>query len=147
MSNFAHMGRLLAIDYGRKRCGIAVTDTLRLVATGLTTVRTCDLVSFIKGYVESEQVDAIIVGQPTTMKGEPSESMRYITPGINALRKILPSDIEIRMWDERFTSAIAHRSMLDSGMKKSRRQDKAIVDEMAATIILNDYLQSKSYLK
>ncbi len=137
MSNFAHMGRLLAIDYGRKRCGIAVTDTLRLVATGLTTVRTCDLVSFIKGYVESEQVDAIIVGQPTTMKGEPSESMRYITPGINALRKILPSDIEIRMWDERFTSA----------MKKSRRQDKAIVDEMAATIILNDYLQSKSYLK
>lgn len=139
------MGRLLAIDYGRKRCGIAVTDSLRLVATGLTTVRTCDLTSFIKEYVSREPVDAIIVGKPSTMRGEPSESMRYITPGINALRKVLPPDMEITMWDERFTSAIAHKSMLDSGMKKSKRQDKAIVDEMAATIILNDYLQSKSY--
>ncbi len=139
------MGRLLAIDYGKKRCGLAVTDTLRLVATGLTTVRTCDLTNFVKEYIAKEKVDAIIVGKPTTMRGEPSESMRYIEPGIKSLRKAIPQEMEIKMWDERFTSAIAHRSMLDSGMKKSKRQDKAIVDEMAATIILNDYLQSKSY--
>ncbi|MCM1505026.1 MAG: Holliday junction resolvase RuvX [Muribaculum sp.] len=139
------MGRLLAIDYGKKRCGIAVTDPLRIVATGLTTIRTCDLQSFIKEYISKESVDVIIVGLPTTMSGEPSESMRYIEPGIKSLRKILPAEIEMKMWDERFTSTLAHRSMLVSGMKKSKRQDKAIVDEMAATIILNDYLQSKSY--
>ncbi len=137
----------MAIDYGRKRCGIAVTDPLRIVATGLATVRTCDLAAFVKEYMAKETVDAIVVGLPTDMKGNPSESMRYITPGINALRKSIDPQTEILMWDERFTSAIAHRSMLDSGMKKSRRQDKAIVDEMAATIILNDYLQSKSYSK
>lgn len=138
------MGRLLSIDYGRKRCGIAVTDTLCIVATGLATVPTHLLVEFIKDYVKKEQVDAIIVGQPTAMNGQPSESMRYITPGINRLRKELP-DMRIIFWDERFTSVLAHRSMIDSGMKKTDRQNKAIVDEISATIILNDYLQSKSY--
>ena len=139
------MGRLLSIDYGRKRCGIAVTDTLQIVANGLTTVATHTLVDFIKQYVANEQVDKIIVGKPTTMQGEESESMRYITPGINRLKKELPG-IPIEFWDERFTSVLAHRSMIDSGMKKMARRDKAVVDEISATIILNDYLQSKSYI-
>lgn len=134
----------MSIDYGRKRCGIAVTDPLCIVATGLATVATHRLVEFVKDYVKKETVDAIVVGQPTTMSGQPSESMRYITPGINRLKKELPG-IRIIFWDERFTSVLAHRSMLDSGMKKTDRQNKAIVDEISATIILNDYLQSKSY--
>jgi len=138
------MGRLLSIDYGRKRCGVAVTDVMRIVATGLATVPTASLVDFIKDYVGREPVDTIVVGLPRTMSGEPSESMRYIIPGINRLRKTLP-DMEIVFFDERFTSALAHRGMIDSGMKKMQRRDKAAVDEMAATIILNDYLQSKQY--
>lgn len=138
------MGRLLSIDYGRRRCGIAVTDTLRIVASGLTTVDTPKLVDFIKNYVAREPVDAIIVGHPTTLRGEESDSMRYIRPGIGQLRKALP-DMEIIFFDERFTSTIAHRAMIDGGMKKMARRDKAIVDEISATIILNDYLQSRQY--
>ena len=138
------MGRLLAIDYGRKRCGIAVTDPLRIVATGLTTVSTAKLVEFVKNYVASEAVDTIVVGLPTTMRGEESESMRYIRPGIENLKKSIP-DIPIVFFDERFTSTIAHRAMIDSGMPKMARRDKAAVDQIAATIILNDYLQSKQY--
>ncbi len=138
------MGRLLAIDYGRRRCGIAVTDPLRIVATGLTTVATAGLNEFVKKYVAEEQVDAIIVGLPRTVQGEESESMRYIRPGIQRLRQALPG-VKVEFFDERFTSVLAHRSMLDSGMKKMQRRDKAVVDEIAATIILNDYLQSKQY--
>ena len=138
------MGRLLSIDYGRKRCGIAVTDVLQIVATGLTTVATPTLVAFVKNYVEKEEVDRIVVGLPTTMRGEQSESMKYIVPGINRLRKVLP-EMDIVFFDERFTSVLAHKSMLESGMKKSGRRDKAVVDEISATIILNDYLQSKLY--
>lgn len=138
------MGRLMSIDYGRKRCGIAVTDTLRIVVSGLTTVATTSLHDFVKDYVSREQVDAIIVGNPTTMRGEKSESMRYITPGVNRLKKMLP-DIPIEFFDERFTSALAHKAMLDGGMKKMARRDKAIVDEISATIILNDYLESRQY--
>lgn len=134
----------MSIDYGRKRCGIAVTDSMRIVANGLATVATHQLIGFIKDYVSREAVDAIVVGKPTTMSGQPSESMRYITPGINRLKKELP-DMPIIFWDERFTSVLAHRAMIDSGMKKTDRQNKAIVDEISATIILNDYLQSKSY--
>ena len=139
------MGRLMSIDYGRKRCGIAVTDTLHIVATGLDTVPTHKLTEYVTAYVKREPVDMIIVGKPTTMQGAPSESMRYIELGIRKLRAALPEEIAIEFFDERFTSAIAHQAMIDGGMRKSRRQDKAIVDEMAATIILNDYIQSKSY--
>ncbi len=138
------MGRYLSIDYGRKRCGIAVTDTMRIIATGLKTVAAADLISFLKEYTSIETVDRIIVGLPTTMRGEPSESMRYITPAVNRLKKELP-DIPVEFFDERFTSVIAHKSMIAGGMKKSDRRDKAIVDEISATILLNDYLQSKSY--
>lgn len=139
------MGRLLAIDYGKKRCGIAVTDTLRIVATGLRTVATNELETFILDYVGRESVDEIVVGLPRTLDGAPSDSMRYIRPGISRLRKALPSEIAITFFDERFTSTLAHRSMIDSGMKKMQRRNKEIVDEIAATIILNDYLQSKTY--
>lgn len=138
------MGRLLSIDYGRKRCGIAVTDPLRIVATGLTTVPSGKLEEFLRGYMASEQVDRIIMGHPTTMRGEESESMRYIRPAVSRLRKVFP-ELEIEFFDERFTSVLAHRAMIDGGMKKSARRDKAVVDEMSATIILNDYLQSKQY--
>lgn len=140
------MGRLMAIDYGRKRCGIAVTDTMQIVATGLATVPTARLESFIKDYLANEKVDEIIVGEPRTLTGEPSESMRYITPGINRLRKAIGPEIRITFFDERFTSTMAHRAMIDSGMKKSDRRDKATVDVMAATIILNGYLESRNYL-
>lgn len=138
------MGRLMAIDYGRRRCGIAVTDPLRIVATGLTTVATAGLVEFVKKYMAAEAVDMIVVGLPKQMDGTPSESMSYINPGIGRLRKELPH-VRIEFFDERFTSVLAHRGMIDSGMKKMQRRDKAAVDEMAATIILNDFLQSKQY--
>ena len=138
------MGRLLAIDYGRRRCGIAVTDIMRIVATGLTTVPTSSLIDWMKRYISTEPVDTIVVGLPRTLAGEPSESMRYITPGIRALQKAIP-DIPVVFFDERFTSAIAHRAMIDSGMRKMQRRDKATVDTMAAAIILDDYLQSKTY--
>lgn len=146
MCNFVEriMGRLMSIDYGRKRCGIAVTDTLHIVATGLTTVATGQLVDFLKKYIVNEPVDKIIIGYPTTMKGEESNSMRWIRPGVEKLLKVLP-ELSIEFFDERFTSTLAHRSMLESGMKKMTRRNKAIVDEISATIILNDYLQSKKY--
>lgn len=136
------MGRLLSIDFGRKRCGIAVTDPLRIVANGLATVPTSTLIDFIKKYIAAESVDKIIVGHPTTLRGEPSESMRYLTPVINRLKKEV-SPMEVVFFDERFTSAIAHRAMIEGGMKKMDRRDKAIVDEISATILLNDFLQSR----
>lgn len=138
------MGRLLSIDFGRRRCGIAVTDPLRITAGGLTTVATAELIPFVKNYVAREGVDRVVVGLPTTMRGEPSESMRYLTPAINRLRKEI-APVEIEFYDERFTSVLAHRAMLDGGLGKMARRDKALVDEISATILLNDYLESKQY--
>ena len=136
------MGRILAIDYGRKRCGIAVTDPLKIIANGLETVVTHKLMDFLKEYMSREDVELIVIGQPTQLNGKPSESMRYITPFVNRLKKEMP-DMPIEMVDERFTSTLAHQAMIDGGMKKSDRRDKARVDTIAASIILNDYLQSK----
>lgn len=133
----------MCIDYGRRRCGIAATDTLRIVATGITTVATGELLTFIKDYISREPVDAIVIGRPVTLQGEPSESMRYITPAVARMRRELPG-MQFIFWDERFTSTIAHRAMIDGGMKKQARRDKAVVDRIAATIILNDYLQSRA---
>lgn len=138
------MGRLLAIDYGRKRCGIAATDASRIVATGVATVQTSTLTDFLRGYFSREQVDMVVVGEPKDMHGDPSESMRYITPAINRLRQAFP-EMEFVFFDERFTSALAHRAMIDGGMRKSRRQVKGEADVMAATIILNDFLESQAY--
>lgn len=137
------MGRLLAIDYGRKRCGIAVTDTFRICANGLTTVRACDLMTFLKDYCARETIDKIIVGLPKQMDGSPSESSRYIEPFLKQLRKEMP-DMPLERYDERFTSTLAHRAMIDGGLHRMARRDKGLVDEIAAAIILNDYISSKS---
>lgn len=134
------MGRILAIDYGRKRTGIAVTDPLKIIANGLTTVRTCDLMDFIKDYLRREKVERIVVGLPRQMSGEYSENMRYIEPFVGKLRK--ETDIPVEMFDERFTSVLAHKAMLDGGLKKKDRQNKALVDEISATIILQSYMES-----
>jgi putative Holliday junction resolvase len=136
------MGRIMGIDYGRKRSGVAVTDPLKIVAGNLATVPTHTLMQFIKDYIAREPVERIVVGQPTQLNGQPSESMRYITPFVKRLGKELP-EMPIVMYDERFTSTIAHQAMIQGGMKKSDRRDKSRVDAIAATIILNDYLQSK----
>lgn len=138
------MGRILGIDYGRRRCGVAVTDVLRLVASGVATVPTASLAGWLRGYMASEPVDMIVVGLPRDVRGRDSESMSYIRPAVDRLRRDFP-DVDIRFFDERFTSVLAHRAMLDGGMKKSRRRDKAVVDEIAAVIILNDYLESLEY--
>ena len=135
------MGRIMGIDYGRKRTGVAVTDPLQIVAGNLATVPTHTLMQFIKAYIAHVPVDRIVIGKPTQLNGEPSESMKYITPFVNRLKKELP-DMPVVMYDERFTSTIAHQAMIDGGMKKSDRRDKNRVDAIAATIILNDYLQS-----
>ena len=135
------MGRILGIDYGRKRTGVAVTDPLQIVAGNLATVPTHTLMQFIKDYIARETVDRIVIGLPSQLNGKPSESMNYIKPFVNRLHKELP-DVPVVMYDERFTSSIAHQAMIDGGMKNSDRRDKARVDAIAATIILNDYLQS-----
>ena len=135
------MGRILAIDFGRKRTGIAVTDTLQLIANGLATVATAQLMDFLKAYVAKESVELIVVGQPKQMNNTPSESMRYLKPFLARLAKEIP-EMPVVMYDERFTSVLAHRAMLDGGMKKMARRDKSIVDEISATIILTDYLNS-----
>ena len=136
------MGRILAIDFGRKRTGIAVTDTLKIVANGLTTIPTHTLTDFLQDYVKREPVELIVVGLPRRLDGTPSESMKWIEPFLNRLKKIMP-DMPVVMYDERFTSTLAHKAMLDGGMKKSDRRNKAIVDTIAASVVLNDYLQSK----
>lgn len=137
------MGRILAIDYGRKRTGLAVTDTLRITANPLLTIETKDLTNWLKDYFIKEQVDEVIIGHPTRMNGQESESMNYIRPFMTQFKKLFP-DKPITMYDERFTSVLAHKAMLTGGMKKKDRQNKALVDKIAACIILEGYLDSKS---
>ena len=134
--------RILAIDYGKKRTGLAVTDPLQLIANGLTTVATTDLERFVVDYVEREEVERIIVGLPRQMNGEDSENMCRITPFVNRLRKVLPTT-PVEMFDERFTSVLAHRAMLESGISRKARQNKALVDEISATIILQGWMESR----
>ncbi len=134
----------MSIDFGRRRCGIAATDILRIIANGVTTVETASLTDFVKRYIAAEPVDAVVVGYPRDMHGDPSESVRYLTPVINRLKKEI-APVPVIFFDERFTSVLAHRAMLDGGMKKMDRRDKAIVDEISASIILNDFLQSRLY--
>jgi putative holliday junction resolvase len=138
---FVTMGRILAIDYGKKRVGLAVTDPMRITANGLDTVSSNDALIFVEQYVKSKQVDVIVVGLPTQMNGEESESMQYIRPFVVALKRKLP-EIELVYFDERFTSVLAHKTMLDAGLKKKDRQNKELVDKISATIILQGYLES-----
>lgn len=136
------MARLLAIDYGKKRTGLAVSDEMQIIAGGLTTVPTTELTDFLLGYVSREPVERIIVGLPKQMNNEPSENMRRITPFVNRLRKVLP-DIPVEFHDERFTSVLAQRTIIEAGIKKMARRNKELVDEVSATIILQSYMESK----
>lgn len=138
------MGRILAIDYGRKRTGIAVTDTLQMIAGGLTTVPSGELVGWLVNYVSKEPVERFVVGLPKQMNNEPSENMKYVEIFVAQLKKALP-DIPVEYYDERFTSVMAHRVMIDGGLKKKKRQDKGLVDEISAVIILQSYMENKKY--
>ncbi|MDO5969977.1 Holliday junction resolvase RuvX [Flavivirga aquimarina] len=136
------MARILAIDFGTKRTGLAVTDVLQIIASGLTTVNTNELIKFLKEYTNKEQVELFLVGEPKQMDNTASESEKYILPFINNLKKEFPS-IPIQRVDERFTSKMAFQTMIDSGLKKNQRKNKALIDEISATLILQSYLYSK----
>lgn len=136
------MARILSIDYGKKRTGIAVTDPLQIIAGGLATVSTSELFDWLKAYLSKEQVERIIIGEPRQPNGQPSENLARVQQFVNCWRKAMP-DVPIEFFDERFTSVLAHQAMLDGGLKKKARQDKALVDEISATIILQDYLRSR----
>ena len=135
------MGRILAIDYGKRRTGLAVTDALRITANPLLTIETKDLLAWLKDYVSREQVDRIVIGYPRQMNGEDSETVPAIRACEEQIRKQLP-EIQLVEWDERFTSVLAHQAMIAGGMKKKDRQNKAQVDRLAACIILESYLES-----
>jgi putative Holliday junction resolvase len=136
------VGRILSIDYGKKRTGLAVSDPLQLIAGGLTTVATHDLYDFLQQYVAREQVERIVIGEPRQPNGQPSENLARVQQFVNRWRKQMPH-IPIEYYDERFTSVLAHQAMRDAGLHKKARQDKALVDEISATIILEDYMRSK----
>ncbi|MBQ5774884.1 MAG: Holliday junction resolvase RuvX [Paludibacteraceae bacterium] len=135
------MGRILAIDYGKKRTGLAVTDILRITANPLITIETKQLMTWLKDYFAKENVDEVVVGYPKQMNGEDSESMQYIRVFLAQFEQTFPS-IPIKLYDERFTSVLAHQAMIDGGMKRSQRQNKMMVDKIAACIILEGYLDS-----
>ncbi|MEM8846584.1 MAG: Holliday junction resolvase RuvX [Bacteroidota bacterium] len=136
------MARILALDYGKVRTGIAVTDEMQLIASGLTTVESKKLISFIVNYIENEKVELLVVGLPKQMDNTPSESEALIQKFLKDLKNQIPN-IPVERQDERFTSKIAFQSMLDGGVKKSKRKDKGLVDEISATLILQAYLDRK----
>lgn len=137
------MGRILSIDYGKKRTGLAVTDPLKIIASGLVTVATSELFDWLKAYIERETVEQIVIGKPIQPNGQPSENLARVEQFVNRWRKAMPA-IPIDYYDERFTSVIAHQALLESGVKKkTRRENKGLVDEISATIILQDYLRSR----
>lgn len=134
------MGRILAVDYGTKRVGLAVTDPLQIIATGLVTIHSKDVIAFIKDYIEKEVVDCVVVGEPKTLMNKDSNNARYTNSFVNQLKKALP-ELKIERYDERFTSYMAHQTMLDGGLKKKDRQNKETVDRISAVIILQGYLE------
>ena len=136
------MARILSIDYGQKRTGLAVTDTLQLIANGLDVVETKNLEAYLSDYLKREEVETIVVGYPRQTNGQDSENMKRITPFVNRIRKLYP-DKQIELYDERFTSVLAHKAMIESGIGKKARQNKGLVDQISATIILQDYLESR----
>lgn len=136
------MARILSIDYGKKRTGLAVTDPLQIIASGLVTVATSELYDYLQGYIAREPVERIVIGKPMQPNGQPSENLQRVQQFVNLWRKQMPR-IPIEYYDERFTSVLAHQAMIAGGLKKKARQDKALVDEISATIILQDYLNSR----
>jgi putative Holliday junction resolvase len=140
------MGRILAIDYGTKRIGLAVTDPLQIFASPLNTVSPDKFDSFIEGYLKTEEVNDFVIGYPVQMNNQPSESVRYINPFIKKLKKSFP-EIHIHLVDERFTSQMALRTIIDGGVRKKDRQDKSLVDKISASIILQSFLDNRSNKK
>lgn len=138
------MGRIVAIDFGKKRTGIAASDVLQIIANGLTTVPTGQAIKFLSDYVVKEPVELFVVGSPRQMNNEPSENMKFVEAFVSELKRKIPG-IPMVYHDERFTSVLAHRAMLDGGLKKKKRQDKGLVDEISAVIILQSYMESKKY--
>lgn len=136
------MPRILSIDYGIKRTGLAVTDELQIIASGLTTIPSNDVIMFLKDYFSKENVSKVLIGEPKQMNGQPSESTSIIEKFVSNFKATFP-DIHVERVDERFTSKMAFQTMIDSGLKKKQRQNKALVDEIAATIMLQDYLSRK----
>lgn len=136
------MARILSIDYGKKRTGLAVTDPLQLIAGGLATVSTSELFDWLKNYISHESVERIVIGEPRQPNGQPSENLARVQQFVNRWRKAVP-EVPVEYYDERFTSVLAHQAMLDGGLRKKARQDKALVDEISATIILEDYMRSR----
>jgi len=139
-SNYCNLGRILAIDYGQKRVGLAVTDQLRISAQGLDTVHVSEVFDYIMDYVSKEPVDVIVIGEPKTMDNQASDASRFIEPFVKRLKKNLP-DITIVRMDERFTSKMAFQTMIDAGLSKKKRANKELVDKISATIILQSFLQ------
>ena len=136
------MARIISIDYGRKRTGLAVTDPLQIIAGGLATVATSELFDWLKAYIEREPVERIVIGEPRQPNGEPSENFARVQQFVNRWRKAV-QEIPIEYYDERFTSVLAHQAMIDGGLRKKARQNKGLVDEISATIILEDYMRSR----
>ena len=142
LESVSPLARILSIDYGKKRTGIAVTDPLQLIAGGLATVSTSELFDWLKAYLAREPVERIVIGEPRQPNGQPSENLERVQQFVNRWRKVVP-EVPVEFYDERFTSVLAHQAMIDGGLKKKARQDKALVDEISATIILEDYLRSR----
>lgn len=138
------MGRILAIDYGKKRCGLAVTDPSRIISTPLETVRTHELEQYLIQYDKIENIDEFVIGYPRQMNNEPSEAVKYIDPFIARLKKVFPGK-KINLVDERFSSKSAFQTMIDGGVKKEKRKDKEMVDRISATIILQAFMESTNY--
>lgn len=136
--------RILSIDYGRKRTGIAVTDPLQIIAGGLATVSTSELFDYLKKYLAHEPVERIIIGKPVQPNGQPSENLARVEQFVNRWRKAMP-DVPIEYYDERFTSVLAHQAMIDGGLKKKARQNKALVDEISAVILLQNYMEARRF--
>lgn len=136
--------RILSVDYGRKRTGLAVTDPLQIIAGGLATVSTSELFDYLKDYIAREPVERIVIGEPRQPNGQPSENLQRVQQFVNRWRKAMP-DVPIEYYDERFTSVLAHQAMLQGGLRKKARQDKALVDEISATIILQNYMEARRH--
>lgn len=140
------MSRILSIDYGKRRTGLAVTDPLQIIAGGLCTVDTPQLMAYLTQYMQREEVERIVIGLPTQPNGLPSENQARVREFTGRLKKAFPG-LDVVFWDERFTSVLAHQTMLESGISRKRRQDKALVDEISATIILQSYMESRANMK
>ncbi len=134
------VGRILAIDFGKKRVGLAVTDPLQMIANGLKTVQTNEIYIYLQNYFVKEEVDTIVIGFPKTLNNKPSEASKYIDPFIKKIKKLFPDKI-VTLMDERFTSKMALQTMIDGGLKKKQRKNKGLIDTISATIILQSYLE------